>query len=160
LSLSTPIHSHSLTPPPILSTDKKQGPGKKWEHYPLNKNGNVERIKIHVQLGDLVKVIAGSDSGRVGRITKVNLKTGQVIVEGVNIKTKHVKPTAQGEAGQIIKKEYPVHHSNVQLYSEKEGVTSRVAMKEVNGKKVRVLIKTGEEVQKQAPAAVAEPVAA
>ncbi len=72
------------------------------------------------------QVIAGSDKGTVGKITKVNTKTGTVIVEGVNIKTKHVKPTAQGETGQIVKKEFPVHHSNVQLYSTEKEVSSRI----------------------------------
>ena len=62
--------------------------------------------------------------------------------------TKHVKPSAQGESGQILKKEFPVHHSNVQLYSEQSGVVSRVGYKVTEeGKKVRYLLKTGEALE-------------
>lgn len=141
---------HSINSP---SRPRAQGPGKKWEHYPLNDNGKVERVAMHIRAGDLVKVIAGSDKGTIGKITKVNAKTGQVIVEGVNIKTKHVKPKAQGETGQIMKMEFPVHHSNVQLYSEKEGVVSRAGMKVLgDGSKVRFLKKTGEVLESPKPA--------
>lgn len=120
-----------------------QGPGKKWESYPLNKNGKPERVKMHVKSGDLVQVIAGKDKGKVGTITKVNTKTGEVLLEGVNIKTKHMKPQGE-EEGRIAKVEYPIHHSNVQHYSEAKEVRSRVGKKIVDGKKVRYLIKTGE----------------
>lgn len=105
---------------------------------------------MHVKSGDIVKVIAGKDKGKVGKIVKVNTKTGEVLVEGVNIKTKHVKPTpGEEEAGQITKKEYPVHHSNVQHYSEAQQTVSRLGHKvESDGKKVRYLIKTGEVLDK------------
>ncbi|KAL4450652.1 hypothetical protein ABPG77_001008 [Micractinium sp. CCAP 211/92] len=127
------------------------GPGKKWEHMELNANGKPQRVSMHVRLGDTVKVIAGGDKGKVGTIQAVDTKRGMVVVEGVNIKTKHVKPGVQGEAGQILKKEFPVHHSNVAVYSSAQQVHSRVGYKVVDGKKVRFLKKTGEVLPERTP---------
>lgn len=96
-----------------------------------------------------MQVIAGKDKGKIGKINKVNTKTGEVLIEGVNIKTKHVKPTqGEEESGQIVKKEYPVHHSNVQHFSESAQTTSRIGRKVENGQKVRYLKKTGEVIDK------------
>ena len=159
------------------------GPGKRWEHYPVNKNGNVVRQPMHVRLGDTVQVgcnsmlvqlaasqrvlaeatvgqshgccahswpqqvVTGSDKGKIGKVTTVISKTGHVVVDGVNIKFKHVKPRAQGETGQILQRESPIHHSNVMLYSESQKVRSRVGYRtKPDGTKVRVLVKTGEEL--------------
>jgi large subunit ribosomal protein L24 len=103
------------------------------------------RHKVHVRKGDTVQVIAGRDRGKVGEVLSVNPKTSQVIVQGVNIRTKHVKPTQEGESGQIVTQEGPIHSSNVMLYSEKEKVASRVAYTFTeDGRKVRMLKKTGE----------------
>lgn len=103
------------------------------------------RHKVHVRKGDTVQVIAGRDRGKVGEVLSVNPKTSQVIVQGVNIRTKHVKPQQEGESGQIITQEGPIHSSNVMLYSEKEKVASRVAYTFTeDGRKVRMLKKTGE----------------
>lgn len=94
-----------------------------------------------------LQVVTGSDKGKVGKVTTVITKTGQVVVEGVNIKYKHVKPRAQGETGQILQRESPIHHSNVMLYSESQKVRSRVGYRtKPDGSKVRVLVKTGEEL--------------
>lgn len=121
------------------------GGGRKHEHYEMLPSGKPVRFKVHVKKGDTVQVIAGKDKGKVGTILRVLPKDGDVIVEGVNIGTKHIKPKAENEAGQIKNKEFPVHHSNVMLYSKKEGVRSRAGHKVLeNGKKVRFLIKTGE----------------
>jgi large subunit ribosomal protein L24 len=103
------------------------------------------RYKMHVRKGDTVQVIAGRDRGKVGEILSVNPKKSQVIVQGVNIRTKHVKPQQEGESGQIVAQEAPIHSSNVMLYSEKEKVASRVAYTfNKDGRKVRMLKKTGE----------------
>lgn len=103
------------------------------------------RHKIHVRKGDTVQVIAGRDRGKVGEVLTVIPKTSQVIVQGVNIRTKHVKPQQEGESGQIVTQEAPIHSSNVMLYSEKEKVASRVAYTFTeDGRKVRMLKKTGE----------------
>lgn len=91
------------------------------------------------------QVIAGSDKGKTGVVTRVIPKTGMVMVEGVNIKTKHVGPRAENETGQIKKLEFPLHHSNVQHFSKEKQVRSRVAHKITeDGRKVRILVKTGE----------------
>ena len=103
------------------------------------------RYKMHVRKGDTVQVIAGRDRGKVGEILSVNPKKSQVIVQSVNIRTKHVKPQQEGESGQIVTQEAPIHSSNVMLYSEKEKVASRVAYTfDQDGRKVRMLKKTGE----------------
>ncbi|MFQ4137232.1 50S ribosomal protein L24 [Nodosilinea sp. PGN35] len=103
------------------------------------------RHKVHVRKGDTVQVIAGRDRGKVGEVLTVIPKTSQVIVQGVNIRTKHVKPQQEGESGQIVTQEGPIHSSNVMLYSEKEKVASRVAYTFTeDGRKVRMLKKTGE----------------
>jgi large subunit ribosomal protein L24 len=101
--------------------------------------------KVHVKKGDTVQVIAGRDKGKVGEIIKVIPQESQVIIKGVNIRTKHVKPQQEGESGQITTFEAPVHSSNVMLYSNKEKVASRVGHTFTeDGRKVRILKKTGE----------------
>lgn len=101
--------------------------------------------KMHVRRGDTVQVIAGKDRGKVGEILSVFPKVSQVVVEGVNVRTKHVKPTQEGESGQIVTQEAPIHSSNVMLYSEKEKVVSRICYTlNDEGRKVRMLKKTGE----------------
>ena len=102
-------------------------------------------LKMHVKRGDTVQVISGSDKGKVGEIVKVLPKESKVVVEGVNVRTKHVKPQQEGESGQITTFEAPVHSSNVMLYSTKEKVASRVCYTyNDDGRKVRMLKKTGE----------------
>jgi large subunit ribosomal protein L24 len=81
----------------------------------------------------------------VGEVLTVIPKTSQVVVQGVNIRTKHVKPQQEGESGQIVTQEAPIHSSNVMLYSEKEKVASRICYTFTDdGRKVRMLKKTGE----------------
>ncbi len=103
------------------------------------------RYKMHVRKGDVVQVIAGRDRGKVGEILAVKPKKSQVVVKGVNIRTKHVKPQQEGESGQIVTQEAPIHSSNVMLYSEKQKVASRICYTFTDdGRKVRMLKKTGE----------------
>ncbi|BBC23034.1 50S ribosomal protein L24 [Pseudanabaena sp. ABRG5-3] len=107
--------------------------------------GNRKSFKIHVRKDDLVQVISGSSKGTVGKVLQVFPKDSTIIVEGVNVKTKHIKPQADGESGQIITREFPIHSSKVLLYSEKEKTASRSAFTFTeDGKKVRMLKKTGE----------------
>lgn len=120
------------------------GPGKDWEKIPLTKNGKPKKVKMHVKTGDTVVVVAGKDKGKVSEVVKVFTKTGAVVVKDANIKTKHMKPQMQGETGQIIQSEAPMHHSNVMHYSKAQNVRSRVGKKVEGGKKVRYLVKTGE----------------
>ena len=103
------------------------------------------RQKMHVRKGDTIQVISGRDKGKVGEITTVNPKTSQVTIEGVNVRTKHVKPQQEGESGQIITFEAPIHSSNVMLYSTNEKTVSRVVYTFTeDGRKVLMLRKTGE----------------
>jgi large subunit ribosomal protein L24 len=117
---------------------------KKWEKQALNQNGNPVRHPMHVKTNDKVVVITGADKGKVTEVVEVFTKSGTILCKDVNIKTKHVKPKGEGETGQIIQKEWPIHHSNVMHWSEAKQVRSRVGHKMVDGKKVRVLKKTDE----------------
>lgn len=106
---------------------------------------SARKQRMHVKSGDTVQVIAGRDKGKVGEILTALPRKSQVIVKGVNIRTRHVKPRQDGESGQIVTSEAPIHSSNVMLYSEKQKVASRVGYTFTEeGRKVRVLKKTGE----------------
>lgn len=111
----------------------------------MRKQKEVVRQKMHVRKGDTVQVITGKDKGKIGEVVAISAKKSQVIVQGVNMRTKHVKPQQEGESGQILTKEFPIHSSNVMLYSTKQKVASRVAHTFTeDGRKVRMLKKTGE----------------
>lgn len=104
-----------------------------------------QRYKMHVKKGDTVQIISGRDKGKIGEIVRAIPRTSKVVVQGVNIKTKHVKPTQEGESGRIETFEAPIHSSNVMLYSTKEKVASRISYTfNEEGRKVRMLKKTGE----------------
>lgn len=109
------------------------------------KTSKKSKVRMHVKSGDTVQVITGRDKGKVGEVLKVVPKSSQILVKGVNIRTRHVKPRQDGESGQIVTEEALIHSSNVMLYSEKQKVASRVGYTFTeDGKKVRVLKKTGE----------------
>jgi large subunit ribosomal protein L24 len=111
----------------------------------MPKSKSPTRHKMHVKKGDTVQVISGQDKGKVGEILRTMPKESKVIVKGVNVRTKHVKPQQEGESGQIVTFEAPIHSSNVALYSNKENTTSRVCYTFTDdGRKVRMLKKTGE----------------
>ncbi|XP_054816417.1 50S ribosomal protein L24, chloroplastic [Prosopis cineraria] len=118
---------------------------KRWERKECKPNSLPVLHKMHVKVGDTVKVISGREKGKIGEITEVFKHNSTVIVKDTNLKTKHMKSREEGEPGQIIKIEGPIHSSNVMLYSKEQNVASRVGHKILeNGKKVRYLIKTGE----------------
>ncbi len=94
-----------------------------------------------IKKDDMVRVIAGKDKGRDGKVLSVDPKTGRIIVEGVNMVTKHQKPTQGDPQGGIVKKENPIDISNVMLLSD--GQPTRVGFRIENGKKVRYAKKTG-----------------
>ncbi len=95
-----------------------------------------------IKKGDTVKVIAGKDKEKEGKVLAVDTKNSTVLVEGVNMVTKHTKPSAANQQGGIITKEAPIHISNV-MYSVK-GQAVRVGFSVKDGKKVRINKKTGE----------------
>ena len=110
-----------------------------------NRTNQPQRYKMHVRTGDTVQVISGKDKGKVGEIVQTFSKVSKVIVKGVNIKTKHVKPQQEGESGRIVTMEFPIHSSNVMHYSTKQNVASRICYTfNEQGRKLRKLIKTGE----------------
>lgn len=97
---------------------------------------------IKIKKGDLVKVITGKDKEKEGKVLIVNKKDGTVIVEGINMRTKHTKPSATNQNGGIITQEGPIDISNV-MYIHK-GTPTRVGLKVENGKKVRIAKSTGD----------------
>ena len=97
---------------------------------------------LKIKKGDTVKVIAGKDKDKEGKVIAVNQKTGKVIVEGVNMLTKHTKPSAQNQNGGIVTQEGPINVSNVMLVVK--GQVTRVGFKVEDGKKVRIAKKTGD----------------
>ena len=90
---------------------------------------------------------AGNDKGKTGKVLEVLREKDRVVVEGINMVSKHTKPNAQHPQGGIIKQEAAIHISNVQLLDPKTSAPTRVAMKVVDGKKVRVAKKSGEEIK-------------
>jgi len=104
--------------------------------------------KLHIKKGDIVIVNAGEDKGKEGKVLSVDPKKQRAIVEGVNMMSKHSKPSAANPNGGIIKKEAPIHISNLNVKDPKTGVATRVGRKEgENGKLVRYSKKSGEEIK-------------
>ncbi len=97
---------------------------------------------LKIKKGDTVKVIAGSQKDKEGKVIAVNQKEGKVVVEGVNMLTKHTKPSAANQNGGIIHQEGPINISNV-MYVHK-GKPTRVGIKMDGDKKVRYAKSTGE----------------
>lgn len=104
--------------------------------------------KLHIKKGDIVIVNAGEDKGKEGKVLSVDPKKQRAIVEGVNMISKHSKPSAANPNGGIIKKEAPIHISNLNVKDPKTGVATRIGRKEgENGKLVRYSKKSGEEIK-------------
>ena len=100
---------------------------------------------MHIKKGDTVVVITGKDKGKTGKVLHAIPKTNKVLVEGVNMVTKHQKPTAKVQQGGIIHQESPIQVSNVMIFEAKTKKGTRVGHKFLDdGKKVRVSVKTGE----------------
>ena len=104
--------------------------------------------KVRLRKGDTVVVIAGDDKDltKSRTVKKVLVEESRVIVEGVNIVTKHTKPSAQNTKGGIVKIEAPIHISNVMLYDAKEKSGTKVSRERENGKTVRISKKSGEKI--------------
>ena len=93
--------------------------------------------KLKIKSGDTVKVIAGDYKGSEGKIVRVFIDKNKAIVEGVNMVSVHTKPSAKSPQGGIIKKEAPIHVSNLSLIDPKSKTATRVGFKVENDKKVR-----------------------
>ncbi len=101
---------------------------------------------MRVKKGDTVVVIAGKDKGKKGTVVKVMPKANRVLVEGVNMITKHQKPSAMNPQGGIVNKEASIHISNVMPLDPETGKGTRVRVEVKEGKKVRVSVKSGKEI--------------
>lgn len=102
--------------------------------------------KLHIKKGDTVYVNAGNDKGKTGKVLTVIPSEDRVIVEGVNVVSKHTKPNAKQPQGGIVKQEAPIHVSNVNLIDPSSNKPTRVGYKFVGDKKVRYAKKSGEEI--------------
>lgn len=95
-----------------------------------------------IKKGDLVRVIAGKDKDKEGKVLAVNKKNNTVLVEGINMITKHTKPSAKNQNGGIINQEGPLDISNVMYVAN--GKVTRIGFSEKDGKKVRIAKATGD----------------
>ena len=101
----------------------------------------MQKLKVN----DTVQVLAGKDKGKKGKIRTINLKTNRVVVEGVNVVKKAMKPSQANQQGGIVDMEKAIHISNVALLDPKSGKPTRVSVKKVDGKNVRVATKSKSE---------------
>jgi large subunit ribosomal protein L24 len=105
--------------------------------------------KCRIKKDDKVKVIAGKDKGKIGKVLKVNRKKNRVLVENVNMVKRHAKPSAQNRQGGIIEGEAPIHWSNLMLMCSKCMAPTRIKIQRLDdGKKVRACGKCDEIIDK------------
>ncbi|MFZ1957172.1 MAG: 50S ribosomal protein L24 [Desulfobacterales bacterium] len=105
--------------------------------------------KCRIKKEDKVKVIAGKDKGKIGKVLKVNRKKNRVLVENVNMVKRHAKPSAQNRQGGIIEGEAPIHWSNLMLMCSKCMAPTRIKIQRLDdGKKVRACGKCDEIIDK------------
>jgi len=105
--------------------------------------------RCYIKKDDKVKVLAGKDKGKIGKILNVNRKKGRVLVEKINMVKRHSKPSAQSKQGGIIEKEMPIQWSNVMVMCNKCVTPARVKMQRLeDGKKIRICVKCGEALDK------------
>lgn len=121
---------------------------------PARKQAPKERLKIRLKKDDQVKVIAGRDRGKTGRVLSVDRVTGKVLVEGVSMIKRHTRPNPQKQIkGGIAEKESPISVSNVMILTS-GGVASRIGYKlegsGASARRVRIAKKSGETLEKRA----------
>lgn len=100
--------------------------------------------KLKIKTGDTVRIIAGDHKGVEGKVVSVDREKNKAIVQGANLVSKHQKPSANNPQGGIVKKEAPLHISNLSLIDPKSGETTRVGYEVRDGKKVRFSKKSKE----------------
>ena len=111
----------------------------------VKKNKILKKVKMRIKTGDLVKVINGKEKGKTGEVLKTIPLLNRVIVKGINFRTKHIKPTQEGENGRIVTEESSIHASNVMFFSKEKNLTSKIEyFIDKEGVKKRRLKKTGE----------------
>lgn len=102
---------------------------------------------MKLKKGDNVIVITGKDKGKKGKVLEVLPSVNRVVVEGANISKLHEKSRTKGKAGQIVEKAMPINASNVMIVDPKSGARTRVGIKKIDGKNVRVTKKSGSELK-------------
>jgi large subunit ribosomal protein L24 len=102
--------------------------------------------KTHIKKGDVVKVLSGTARGRQGRVLEVDRTRNTAIVEGLNMRKKHSKPTTALPQGGIVDQEAPIHLSNLMLIDPKTGEPTRIGRKRVGDRLVRYSKRTGEPI--------------
>jgi large subunit ribosomal protein L24 len=104
-------------------------------------------MAARIRKGDNVVVISGKDKGKTGKVLRVLQEEGRVVVQGVNLMKRHMRPTPRNPSGGILEREQPLHVSKVMPVDPQSGKGTRVRYKTLeNGKKVRVAVKSGEEI--------------
>lgn len=98
---------------------------------------------MKLKTNDTVVIIAGKDKGKKGKIIRLLVAKNQIVVEKVNIRTRHMKKTASA-AGEIVKYEAPISASNAQILDPKSGKPTRIAYKTIAGQKTRIAVSSGE----------------
>jgi ribosomal protein L24, bacterial/organelle len=106
------------------------------------------QTKLHIKKGDTVMVITGESKGQKGRVLEIDRSKNRALVEGINMVSKHTKPNTKAPQGGIIKKEAPIHISNLMLVDPASGKPTRIGKKlNGNNKLVRYSKKSGEEIK-------------
>ena len=103
--------------------------------------------KFHIKRDDQVIVLAGSDKGKSGKVLKVLVDKGRVLVDGINLVSKSTKPSAANPQGGIVKKEAPIHISNVSLIDPKSGQPTRIRIRREGKTVTRIAKKSGEVIK-------------
>lgn len=106
-----------------------------------------------IRKGDMVEVLSGNDRGKRGRVLRVVRDKGRVVVEGVNVRWRHMRKSQQAPQGGRMRREMPIDASNVMLFDEAAATRTRVGFRVVDGRKVRVGRRTGTEIGAAAPQA-------
>ena len=104
-------------------------------------------MACHIRKDDEIEVISGDHKGQRGKVLRVDTKNGQVLVQGINMVYRHVKPSRRNPQGGRLQKEAPIHISNVMLYDAKSGGGSKIKRIHENGKLIRVAKKSGESIK-------------
>jgi large subunit ribosomal protein L24 len=105
--------------------------------------------KLHIKKGDTVQVISGDDKGKTGVVMKIDIEKGRALVEGLNMVSRHTKPTAQDpQSGGIVKKESGIHLSNLLLVNPATGKGERIGRKENQAGKLQRYFKSNNEFVK------------
>ena len=103
--------------------------------------------KLHIKKNDNVIVLAGEDKGKTGKVLKVLVKEQRALVEGINMVSKSMKPSAKNPQGGIVKQEAPIHISNLSLVDPKSGKATRISVKREGKNVIRIAKKSGEEIK-------------